>query len=178
MEMLEKVEKLREKANVSYEEAKAALEEANGDILDAMILLENQGKTVKPEKETYSTKYEDNFMAPEVVDATSEKKENKKSAGSTFTDKLKVLWKKACDNYLVLERHEEHIIKVPIWFFLLILILGIEFVPIIMVISLFFDCRYSFVGKDEMKAANDVAKKVGDLAEDVAEKVKEEYNKL
>ena len=40
--MFEKVEKLRERANVSYEEAKNALERSNGDMLDAMILLERE----------------------------------------------------------------------------------------------------------------------------------------
>ena len=41
---LEQVERLREKANISYEEAKAVLEEAGGSLLDALILLEQRGK--------------------------------------------------------------------------------------------------------------------------------------
>lgn len=176
MDILEKVEKLRERANVTYEEAKAALDEANGDILDAMIILENQGKTAKPEKETYSTKYEDNFNAPEVIDVKCEEKGNKSE--STFKEKLKKLWQMACDNYILMERKGEHIIQLPIWFFIIIILLGIEFVPIIIVISLFFDCRYSFVGKDDLRKANEVAKKASELAEDVAEHVKDEYNKL
>ena len=40
MEMMEKVERLREKAEVTYEEAKAALEQTDGDLLDAMVLLD------------------------------------------------------------------------------------------------------------------------------------------
>ena len=36
MESFEKVEKLRQRANVSYEEAKAALEASGWDLLDAM----------------------------------------------------------------------------------------------------------------------------------------------
>ena len=44
---LEQVEQLRTKADVTYEEARQALEAANGDLLDAVILLELQGK-VKP----------------------------------------------------------------------------------------------------------------------------------
>jgi len=45
---LEKVEKLREKANVSYAEAKEALDKSNSDILEALIYLENQGKSTAP----------------------------------------------------------------------------------------------------------------------------------
>ena len=40
MDELEKVERLRKKADVSYEEAKQALEECGWDLLDAMVLLE------------------------------------------------------------------------------------------------------------------------------------------
>ena len=41
---IEKVDKLVERADVSYEVAKEALEAANGDLLDAVILLEREGK--------------------------------------------------------------------------------------------------------------------------------------
>ena len=60
MERLEKVERLREKANVSYEEARAALEASNDDLLDAMVLLERQGKVKTPQQGgTFSTSYEE-----------------------------------------------------------------------------------------------------------------------
>ncbi len=55
MENYEKVEKLRERANVSYEEAKEALEQNNWDILDAMIALEKSGKAAGPKQTSYST---------------------------------------------------------------------------------------------------------------------------
>ena len=58
MDKMEKVERLREHANVSYEEAKAALEQANDDLLDAMVILEKQGKVKMPKQPTYSTEYE------------------------------------------------------------------------------------------------------------------------
>ena len=48
MTELEKVEKLREKANVSFAEAKEALDNTGGDILDALIYLEKQGKSTIP----------------------------------------------------------------------------------------------------------------------------------
>lgn len=48
MATLEQVEKLREKASVSFEEAKAALEACNDDLLDAIIWLEKRGKVNAP----------------------------------------------------------------------------------------------------------------------------------
>jgi hypothetical protein len=49
MVTLEQVEKLREKANISYEEAKAALEKTNGDILEAIINLEKEQRIEAPQ---------------------------------------------------------------------------------------------------------------------------------
>ena len=73
MDDLEKVERLRERADVSYEEAKKALEECNGDLLDAMVYLEKQGKVKKPGKTSYTTQYE------EPVDFGDMTKEEKNS---------------------------------------------------------------------------------------------------
>ncbi len=42
MNKLEQIEKLREKANVTYDEAKQAYEAADGDLLEALIILERQ----------------------------------------------------------------------------------------------------------------------------------------
>lgn len=168
MDTFEKVEKLREKANVTFEEAKAALDEANGDLLDAMILLEKQGKA-ETKKETYSTKEENTEVL--VVDQP-EKQEKKR--GNAFTDKVKALWHKSCENYFVIEREDQVMLNLPIWVFIIILIFSWHVTLIAMIVALFFGCRYSFKGVDEMKAANSVCEK----ASEAAEKVKEEYNKL
>ncbi len=167
MDNFEKVEKLREKANVTFEEAKAALEEANGDLLDAMIILEKQGKA-DPQKESYSTKEERGII---VVDEP-EKSERKR--GNAFTDKLKVLWHKSCENYFVIERNDEVIVNLPIWVFVLIVLFTWHISLAAMIIALFLGCRYSFRGASEMKTANEVCEKVSEAAD----KVKEEYNKL
>jgi hypothetical protein len=168
MDTFEKVEKLREKADVTFEEAKAALDEANGDLLDAMILLEKQGKA-EAQKESYSTKETAELL---VVDQPEEKKEKKR--GNAFTDKVKALWHKSCENFFVVERNDEVIVNIPIWVFIIILIFTWHVTMIAMVIALFVGCRYSFKGADEMKLANNVCGKVSEAAE----KVKEEYNKL
>ena len=60
MEQFEKVEKLREKTGVSYEDAKKALEEHDWDMLEAIVALENEGKIKKPEVSTYTTGHSGN----------------------------------------------------------------------------------------------------------------------
>ncbi len=48
MDRLEQIEKLRETASIGYEEAKRVLDEAGGDLLEAIILLEKQGRIAAP----------------------------------------------------------------------------------------------------------------------------------
>ncbi|MGE5391398.1 MAG: DUF4342 domain-containing protein [Deltaproteobacteria bacterium] len=49
---LELIEMLRERAHVSYEEAREALENCNDDIVEALIYLEKQGKIRASDRET------------------------------------------------------------------------------------------------------------------------------
>ncbi|MBO5256257.1 MAG: UBA/TS-N domain protein, partial [Clostridia bacterium] len=44
MEHIEMVERLHEKANISYTDAKDALERSGWDMLEALVLLEREGK--------------------------------------------------------------------------------------------------------------------------------------
>ena len=84
MEMMEKVERLREKANVTYEEAKAALEETGGDLLDAIVLLERQGKVKEPAQSTFSTEYEEQKDYIKVRDKVEEQEKSAPSMGRTI----------------------------------------------------------------------------------------------
>ena len=55
MDKLEKVEKLREKTGVSYEDAKNALEACDYDLLDAIIYLEKLDKVKAPDVDSFVT---------------------------------------------------------------------------------------------------------------------------
>lgn len=173
MEHLEMVEKLRERANVTYEDAKAALEICNWDMLDAMVYLEKQGKVKEPGQSTYSTSYEEQKQYESVKE-----KVGKKNSGEGFWGKFKRLckkaWYKSKVNYFCVEHKDEEIIRVPVWVFIIALLMAWHMILIIMVISLFFDCRYSFAGKDDCGKINNVMAKASDLAD----KVKDEYDKL
>ena len=62
MDKLKLVDRLREKANISYEEAKIALENSNWDILEAMLYLEKHGKVNSPSVSIfYSNEYRESY---------------------------------------------------------------------------------------------------------------------
>ena len=88
MELLEKVEKIREKTGVSYEEAKAALEACGEDVLDALVYLENQGKIKKPDVSVYTTETE---PSEEVKEAA---RQYEKASNETFGDQVKKFMKR------------------------------------------------------------------------------------
>ena len=174
MEQLEKVEKLRQRANVSYEDAKMALEENDWDLLDAMVYLEQLGKVEAPNNTSYSTSYEEQPQYLSVPDTINSQDTTGHDGFSKLKRLVKKLWKKSKENYFRVERNGEEVIKMPVWAFVLILLSAWVFSLVVMVIALFFGCRYSFCGKDDLSGINDVMDKAGNFAE----KVKEEYDKL
>ena len=174
MEQLEKVEKLRERANVSNEDAKMALEKSNWDLLDAMVLLEQLGKVEAPNNTSYSTSYEEQPQYLSVPDTIKSQETSGCDGFSKLKKIIKKLWKKSKENYFCVTRKNEEIIKMPVWVFVIILLCAWELSLAVMVVALFFGCRYSFCGKDDLSGINDVMDKAGNFAD----KVKQEYDNL
>lgn len=175
MEHLEKVEKLRERANVSYEDAKEALEASEWDLLDAMVYLERAGKVNAPEQESYSTDYEEQAQ---YVSVKEKVEEQEKEPVEGFFQKLGricgILWEKSKANYFCIVRKGKEILQVPVWAFVLALLLVWQVVIPAMIMGLFLECQYSFRGKDDLDGVNKAMEK----ASEFADKVKDEYNKL
>ena len=162
MEMLEKVEKIREKTGVSYEEAKAALEEANGDILDAIVILENQGKVKGPERQYYSTRPEDSSQ------------KFQEAAMKKFMKWCGQMIKKGCENFFTVRKGCEEIITVPVLLLVVLLLFAFWVIVPLLIVGLFFDFRYSFKG--EITRTVDV-NMACDKAAEAAENVKQEFTK-
>ena len=168
MDNMQMVEKLREYADVTYEEAKAALDEANGDLLEAVILLERQGKTKKPEQSTYTTKAEEQ---PQYQDVRERIEQQEKKASDGFGRKTGRAVKKMVNilkrNFFQVTRNDNLLFQMPAWVFALILLFFWETVIPVMLISLFFGVRFSFTGEDDLSSANNFMEKAGDMADEV-----------
>ena len=168
MDNMQMVEKLREYADVTYEEAKAALDEANGDLLEAVILLERQGKTKKPEQSTYTTKVEEQ---PQYQDVRERIEQQEKKASDGFGRKTGRAVKKMVNilrrNFFQVTRSDNLLFQMPAWVFALILLFFWETVIPVMLISLFFGVRFSFTGEDDLSSANNFMEKAGDMADEV-----------
>lgn len=142
MEHIEMVEKLRERVNVSYEEAKAALEDNNWDLLDAMVQLEREGKM----QDEYASAYTTQAEAEAQHKKREEQKEKGKAAVNTFFDEVKRLVMLANDHNLVISKDHKQIISIPISILIIILLLTLPFFGLIAlgsVVAYFFGFRYS-----------------------------------
>ena len=182
MDHFEMVEKLRTKANVSYEEAKAALEASDWDMLDALVLLENEGKVKDaPETKEYTTQ---------------EKKSYNWNTGSgevrvTFSGAMSKLWawikkmfQKGNANHLVISRRNrslpnqplEELISVPLTLAVLVIFFLWHYIfwgIVLVFISVILGARYSFRGPDINGRVNDFMGKAQDKAASAVEIHKE-----
>ena len=167
MEMMEKVERLREKANVTYEEAKAVLEQTGGDLLDAMVLLERQGKVREPAQSTFSTDYEEQTEYVKVRDKVEEQEKSAPSFGRTVGRLFRGFIRFIRNTTFIVTKGEEAVFTMPTIVFVLLLFFFWEILAPVMIIALFFGIRYSFEGEEEAEKANSILNKAGDFAQDV-----------
>ena len=179
---LEKVDKLREYANVGYEDAKFALEAAEGDLLEAVIYLEKQGKIKRPENN--GTFISENLQQKKNEQYSGQYRETREE-DYTVKNQFERFWEWCCKiihkgntNYFVFGRKSGTETMIPVT----IMVIGICFffwiiVPLL-VIGLFFGFRYKFSGPDLGKDnINEMMDSVSDTADNIKRTVVEEYKK-
>ena len=170
---LEQVEKLKERANVSYEDAKSALEITDGDLLEAVIYLEKQGKMRGPQMSSYNTQTggvhgEQSFQGDEGP------WDGRKWRGSRdprwqgqndyeyarqrkhhFREKCGIVWRKFCAlvrkanaNQFMVNQGNRVVISMPVTVLALAVLFFFWVTIPLLIIGLFCDCRYRFKGPD------------------------------
>ncbi|NMB01590.1 MAG: DUF4342 domain-containing protein [Firmicutes bacterium] len=159
MDKLEQIEKLRERAQVSYDEAKDAYEQANGDLLDALIYLEKQGKVRPPQGDGYYRS--ETSGDPEA--SFNERKEQESKKGSTgdetetksfretlerFGSFLAGLIRKGNNTSFEILKDKEHVASFPVTVLALVLLFAPHITLPAIVIGLFLGYHYQFVSND------------------------------
>ena len=167
MEKMEKVEALRNKAGVTYEEAKAALEANNWDVLDAMIALEKEGEV----KQTSSSKAE--VLTGDVVTENGQKGSSEPKRRK-FMNWVKDILRKANRNSFEISKDGKIILTVPVLVFVIVLLFAFHIVIPLMIIGLFFSIKYHFSGPDVHSVDVDINAAM-DSASRTAENLKNEF---
>ncbi len=199
---IEQVEKLQQRANVTYEEAKDALEKNDGDILEALIQLEKDGKTTQPGGGAYSTNgqtgsdpgYNNNQGSSGQNNQynQNQNQNNYNQSGpnmnynqrprqeSDFSKQAKSVWRSFLDllhkgniNHFVVSKHDNEVIRMPINILIILLIIFNGAALIALIIFLFLGFKYSFDGPNLGKdSINNVMNSASDTAENIKENVK------
>lgn len=180
---LEQVERLREKADVSYGQAKAALEYSGGNLLDALIYLEEQGVIPRPEDAYYSTKGETPPPPPQElpvlpVEVQGKKQRKQKKGPGQSRERGRLLqWLRRIllDNELEIWRKGQPITAVPM-LILLIFVIFLYWIAIpLLILGLFLGFRYQIAGPDlENDTINGMMDSAASTAEDVGRQVMDE----
>ena len=190
---LELVEQLREKTGVTYAQAKQALEYSGGNMLDAIIYLEERGAIPREEGAYFSTRSEmppPPPPPPEALSPLAEKKSRKEKREDKKTGALhvKVTWSKdsgknlfttlrrwLIDNELEIWRKDKPITALPVLILVLLLFFAYWLVIPVLVVGLFLGFRYRFSGPDlEREEINGVMGSVADTASELSRQVMEE----
>jgi len=167
---LEQVERLREKAKVSYEDAKWALEQADGDLLAALIVLERAGKIPGGSGGAYSThpggadESAPHWTHSERAKPGGTQDSSRHARHSAFWADIKNILKKGLrllgfgmSSQFEIWRRGELLTCLPV---LILIVLVVAFfwvtVPLI-VIGLLFGCSYRVAGTGARKEEIDAA---------------------
>lgn len=171
------VEKLRERANVSYEEARAALDATGGDLLDALIYLEKQGKVAPPPSGgSYSSKAEEQAnRAIKQIPQKNQKGESFDSMVKRFFRWCGEVFSKGNTNYFEVSKGGGKILSVPVTVLVLLLVLAPWITLPLLIAGLFLGCRYAFLGADvEKMSVNSVMDSAANAADSLKSEVKRE----
>lgn len=150
MNHFEMVEELVNKANISYQEAKDALEAADWNMLEAMLMLEKAGKV-------------------NTCCFKGRKSGSFKAGCGKFAGAVCSFIHKCNSNNFVVSRNGQALITLPITLAIIIILLACHIAIPVILISLFFGYKYSFTGPDfaNCNKVNNFMAKASSVAESV-----------
>lgn len=158
MNRFELIEKLRERADINYEEADQLLSDTQDDLIAALIILEKQGRL----KGTQQGRTDRMPGADDVRTEAGTKKSRRSVIGHAF---------RTFGNFIAhttfhMAHGENEILVLPTFVFALLMLFFWQTIAPLMLISLFFKVHYFFDGTASTKAANDFIDQAEELATD------------
>ena len=172
MDQMEKIETLREKTGCSYTEARAALERCGGDLLDALCYLESHGKSL------VAGAYSSTAQEPPPEEPRQEQPQDDGAfvkGCKAFWDGIVALIRRGNRNHFVMaDKRGRQTLSLPVTVFVILLVAAFWVVVPLMVVALFFGCRFSFTGPElGREDINSAMGKATDFAEDIKKEFQE-----
>jgi hypothetical protein len=144
---LEMIDELRERKDVSYSEAKAALEQTDGDLVEAIILLEKSNPSQKQPK-----------------------------TGKSILDNIKGFLKKLQNINVIFSKNDQIVIKIPSLIFIITSIILLPFVLVGVVLAVLTNHKiYLSSTDDDVNSVNKVIDDVSNSINKVKDEVKDGF---
>lgn len=178
---LEQVEKVRQYAGVSFEEARAALLQTGGESLDAVLLLERQGKARAVPGGSWSTRYgappaEEAPPAFTDVPAVRPRAKHRKYTSQEVGSALKNFFRNCTKISVDIWRGDDLLVGAPLIVCVLLFIVAYQIMIPLTIVGLILRCRYHISGWEGNTA--DINRTMDQVTETVAgwtEKAKQEW---
>ena len=143
MEHIDMMEKLREKANISLGEAKDVLERADWDMLEALVILEKEGK-IQPLTTSVSTVENENTYEKVENEIRRQKESRFNRFWEEVTENLKRLVAKCFTCSLVMRsRKTKNVISIPLFIGIILCFVSLNLVALGLLIGLVLGYDYS-----------------------------------
>ena len=162
MEHMDMIDKLREKAGITREEAADALTRANWDMLEALVILEREGR-IAPLTSSVVTSdgngsgtgagrgngFAGGYNGYGYAGAQSGSYAGgSRSGGVSFSDRIRTLAKNSVAYSFMVRREDKVVISLPVIVFLIILLAAFRITAAALLIGLFCGCRYALEKRD------------------------------
>lgn len=165
---LELVEQLRQHADVSFADAKAALEHTDGDLLEALIWLEQQGKIDLAGVGSYHT-------GPDAPDPRQHPAQEQDPTPPPRENWAGRAWRVLTENRLECSRGDKRF-EIPLAVLIALALFAIYVVIVAWILGFCFGWRFRFAGPElGRKSVNDVMDQIDDAAGQVRDQVRRSW---
>ena len=142
MEHIDMVEKLHEKANISFSEAKEVLERADWDMLEALLILEKEGK-IQPLTTTVTTLEDENIYEKVESNMHNTKESKWAKFWEELMENLKILIGKCFNCSLVMRsRKTNNVIHIPLFIGIILCCVSLPMVAVGLLLGLLMGYDY------------------------------------
>lgn len=171
MDNFEMTEKLRQRANVSYEEAKAALEANEWDLLDALVYLENRRTAQKPAdsspREHPAQAEGSGYTTRRSVGAGAVAEDSERGFLGRLVGFIRDTVHKGNRTFFEIRFRGDMVVELPLTAMVPILFWAFKPTVIALLIGLFLGAKYRIRGQSEHSGVNRFMEKASRMAEDV-----------
>lgn len=176
----EQVERLKQSTGATEEEARAALRAAGGDLLEAVLWLERQGKRPAPSGGTYSTRPggETGTVLTVPASPASGKGAGAEGTGRRLWAALVELFRQSMRNRFEVVRRGVVLVSIPVLVLAVLVLAAFWVVVPLAVVGLFCGCHYYFSGAElGRECIHNVMASVAETAERIKRHVKNDLGK-